>query len=304
LSLLAVFAFSAVAAGAAQAVTGGPVWLVPCHKVTVPKTGAFETEAKCKKGERAAKPEWEWEQTVLLASETRNIAKVAGVSAVQKLKAGTLTIECTNVAVKSGATNTIIGGNPGTDGATLVFTKCTATKGTAKCLVKSTSPIAGGAEEIIVAAKTLLGYAPEKEEKTPFYEQFFPVGTSGEPNLFVELEFSGSSCGVLKGTKTKVNATGTAAPSPVGFGTKKCGVIAEVGKIKAGLFEAAVPGELSKLGGLNLPETALTKEKVWNSETKTFETVECTLEAAGGPATQIGVVSVELESGEEFGVEI
>ena len=296
LSLLAALALSAVAAGTAQAaVKGGPVWIVPCHKVTTPKTGFFLTEEKCKKNEPEAKPEFEWER-VLLGGETRNIAQIAGVSAVQTLKTKALTIECPSIGVKTGATNTINGGNPGTDAATLVFTGChPAGLKVTECGVKSKG--AANAGEITVAVKTLLGYAEGKTEKTPIYMQFFP---EPGPELFVELEITGTKCGELPKKAFKVSATGTEY-KPF---KSKCGVIAEVGKIKAGVFEPAVPGELSKLGGLRLPATAITKEEIWNSETKKFEKISCTLEANKEAATQSGEVSVELEGGEEFGVEI
>jgi hypothetical protein len=189
----------------------------------------------------------------------------------------------------------IIGGNPGTDECTLVF-KEAHVKGLATCLVKSPT---GAAGEIIVPVKTLLGYAVAETIPTA-YEQFFPAEAG---NIFVTLEFPGSTCGALKGTKIKVNATGGTAPKAVGFGERNCGVIGEVGKIKAGVFELAKDGELFKVGGLRLPTTAITEEKVWNSETKTFVAVKCSLTAAGTAATQSGTASIELEGMEEFGVE-
>ncbi len=293
LSLLAVFAFSAVAATGAQA---DPWWIVPCHKVTVAKTGEWKnstcTEAEVN-GEYTKK---------LLKGETRNIAKIAGISPVQKLKTKAVTIECPSIGVKAGATNQIIGGWPGTDAATLVFTGChPAGLKVTECEATSIKPLkATNSGEIWVAVKTLLGFAEEKAGALPIYEQFFP---EPGPELFVELELSGTKCGLLPKT-VAVNATGSTAPSPVGFGTSKCGVIGEVGKIKAGVFEPAVSGALYTLGGLNLPETAITKEEVYNSETGKYVKITCTLVANKEAATQSGVVSVELEGMEEFGVEI
>lgn len=109
------------------------------------------------------------------------------------------------------------------------------------------------------------------------------------------LEFAGTECGVLKGTKVVVKATGSEAPKPISFGKRVCGVIAE-GSTKS--------GELVKVMTLKLPTTAITEEKVWNSETKAFVKVTCALTAAGGAATQSGTATIDLENEEEFGVEI
>jgi len=266
LCLTAVFAFSAITAGAAQAVVGGPIWI--------------------EKGKTELKG-------------TKIIETVTGISAVQKLKSTAVTIECPTLSIKAGATNTINSGNPGTDFATLVFAGChVAGKTLAECAVTSVNPLkATNVGEIWVAVRTLLGYEKGKTEKTPIYDQFFP---NPGPTLFVELEFTGTNCSALNKTKIAVNATGTENKS---F-KSKCGVIAEVGKVKAKVFEAAVSGELAKVGGLRLPESAITEEEVWNSATSKFEVVKCTLEAAASKATQIGEASIELEKGEEFGVEI
>ena len=291
LSLVAVLAFSAVAAGAAQAEAGGPFWIVPCHKVTA----ANKSKSRYKNSTCTEVESGGGFDTQLFSGENKTIAKIAGVSAVQTLKTKALTIECPSIGVKAGATNTINGGNPGTDAATLVFTGChPAGLPLTECGVKSKG--AANAGEIIVAVKTLLGYAEGRTEKTPIYVQFFP---EPGPELFVELEITGTKCGELPKKAFKVTATGTEY-KPF---KSKCGVIAEVGKIKAGVFEPAILGELFKLGGLRLPATAITKEEVWNSETKKFEKITCTLEANKEAATQSGEVSVELEKGEEFGVE-
>jgi hypothetical protein len=265
LSLLAAFAFSAVAAGAAQAVTGGPIW--------IDKSGALP----------------------------KNITKVAGVSASQILSSSAVSMECETVGVKSGATNRIIGGNPGTDEATLVFIKCHVKgKTEAQCSVHSPGANTG---EIVVAVKTLLGYKTKEAE--PIYDQFFPAAETSEgKDLFVKLEFAGTKCETLEGKKINVTATGSEAPKPVGFGNRKCGVIAEVGYIETGVWHAAKSGVLYKLGGLKLPETALTEEETWNSETQKFVATTCKLEAGATAATQSGIASIELEGGEEFGIEI
>ena len=212
---------------------------------------------------------------------------------MQKLASTAVTVECSSIGVKAGATNEIIGGNPGTDVALLVFDGChVAGKTVEECAVKGGG---GPAGEIWVKVKTLLGYKKGATENVPIYEQFFP---DPGPEAFVTLEFSGTNCGTLAGKKIAVHATGTEY-TPF---KSKCGVIAEVGKIKAGTWEAAKLGELAKLGGLKLPTPAIAEEEVWNGTT--FEVIKCSFTAGGAAATQSGISSIELEGGEEFGVEV
>jgi hypothetical protein len=267
LALVAVFAMSALAATGAQAtVTGGPVWIT------------------------SAGP---------LLSGSKNIGKVEAVG-VQTLKSTALTVECETVHIVTTSVNTINGGNPGTDKAELRFDHChTASP-------KTCTVFGGGAppksEEIWAKVRSVLGYAKGKTEKEPIYDEFFPEETNNTFTTISPDEIT--ACAAIEGKTFAVKATGTEAPKPVGFGTRKCGVIAEVGKIKAGAFEPAKSGELVKLGGLRLPTTPITEKEDWNSETKKFEMVKCALTVAGSAGTQSGIASVELAGGEEFGVEI
>ena len=270
-----------------------------CAKVEEVGTGTF-SDNKCTNTVGAKEyikvllppggPVWMVPGRVLAAGETKNIAKVEAIG-VQKLASTAVTVECSSIGVKAGATNEIIGGNPGTDVAFLVFDSCHVA-GAATCLVNGGG---GPAGEIWVKVKTLLGYKKGATEKEPIYEQFFP---DPGPEAFVTLEFSGTNCGTLAGKKIVVHATGTEY-TPF---KSKCGVIAEVGKINAGTWEAAKLGELTKLGGLKLPTPAIAEEEVWNGTA--FEVIKCSLTAGSAAATQSGTSSIELEGGEEFGVEI
>jgi hypothetical protein len=258
LSFLAVFAFSASVSGAAQAaVKGGPIWIT-------------------KAGE-------------LKAGEGRNVMAVSAMTA-QILASTAVDIECTSLSVSAATVNKIIGGNPGTDEATLVFGKCVVKgKTEAQCSVHSPK---AGTGEVIVAVKTLLGYKKGAAEKEPLYDEFFPAA---ENNEFATLEFVGTSCGTLTGSKLLVKATGTEAPKPIGFGKRACSTIAEVG---------TKSGELVKAESLNLPTIAIAEAELWNSEASKFAVVKCALTAAGATATLNGIAKVELENGEEFGVEV
>ncbi|HWX44489.1 MAG TPA: hypothetical protein VNY52_04110 [Solirubrobacteraceae bacterium] len=295
---VALVAFGAVAATVALA-EGGPYWIVKCHAVL----GANLAESRWEDGACTKLKVAGGNDRRLYGGENKNIAKIAAVSAVQKLKSPAVTIECETIGLKPGTANKINGGNPGTDEATLVFTKCHVA-GKPGCAATSINPLkAANIGEIVVAVKTLLGYAKGKTEGVPIYDQFFP---DPGPKLFVQLEFTGSTCGALNNTTIEVTATGSEYTGYESFekSKTKCGAIAEVGKINAkNEFESAVSGELTKLGGLRLPEKAITEEEVWNPKTKKFEVIKCGLNAAGN-ATQTGESSIELEGAEEFGVEV
>jgi hypothetical protein len=280
--MLAVFAFSAVAATAAQA---DPWWIVKCHNVGAGK-GRYKN-ATCT--ELGGTKEFD---TRLLAGETRNTRSKqnSGTSGVFKLKTTIplLTIECTSETDKG----QLIGGWPGTDTSEITFDGChVAGKTVAQCGASSTGKPAGEVGPFKV--KTLLGFpkgrAPNKEEA---YDQFFPEPSETE---FISFELTGTACGTLNKDKIKVLATGTKAKVT---GTPLCGVIARVGKIAAGAFKKTASGETATEGGLEFPTPAITEEEVWNPTTEKYEVVKCGLEVqtSSGPATaeEVGVAIVEV----------
>jgi len=283
--MLAVFAFSAVAATAAQA---DPWWIVKCHNVGAGK-GRYKN-ATCT--ELGGTKEFD---TRLLAGETRitRSKQNSGTSGIFKLKTTIplLTIECTSETDKG----ELIGGWPGTDTSEITFDGChVATKTVAECGASSTGKPAGEVGPFKV--KTLLGFpkgrAPNKEEA---YDQFFPEPSETE---FTSFELTGTKCGSLKGDKVKVVATGTKVTEPK-F-EAKCGVIAILGKIvePEEKFVVTKSGEVAEKGALRFPEPAITEEEVWNPKTEKYEVVKCGLEAQtsiGGNATaeEVGVAIVE-----------
>jgi hypothetical protein len=209
---------------------------------------------------------------------------------------GTTNIECETEK----DTGEIIGTNPGLDLATIDFEKCHV-QGTPNCLAGNVT------EELIeVAVQSVLVYPHEKAETTEqAYDAFFPDNSETGNNLFVEFTLKNASgtsaCGLLNGFKVNVNATG----SLVTFDgiNKKCGVLAEVGHLN-GLSEFVLSeaGQESVVGALNSkgePEEAT----IWNSATAKFELITCKLEAFG-PALQLGISDITLNSGLAFGWEI
>ncbi len=287
LSLLAVFAFGAFAAGAAQA-AGGPYWIVKCHKVAVAGTGRYKNATCTEPG-----PPNEYD-TRLLAGETRTI-KSTNVG-VFKLKTASATIGCK----KEKNTGKLFGGNPGTDETTITFEECSVEpKTVAECAATSAGEPAGN---IKLTVKTVLVYPKGHPESTKEADDAFYPGTTGS-NTFVEFEIKGTNCATLQGKKVKVTAKGTESPEP--FAKTPCGVLAEVGKIEAGVFARTESGKEYIEGGLNFPEPAITEAELWLPATSKFETINCKLEAGGlGAAEEIGVAKVETEPAEEFGWEL
>jgi len=298
LSLLAVFAFSAVAATGAQA---DPWWIVKCHKVAVAGTGRYENAACTVLG---GTKEYD---TRLLAGETRKFKSKqnSGTSGVFKLKTSLLTIECKSEIDKG----ELIGGWPGTDTAEIEFKECSVA---GKTVAECGAATAGKAAGIIgpFKVKTLLGFPKGKAGgEGEAYDQFFPEPSETEFTSFV---LTGTKCGALKEYKIKVLATGTKASVT---GTPLCGVIARVGKIvePEEKFVVTKSGEVAEKGGLQFPEPAITEEEVWNPTTEKYEVVKCGLQAqineASGklvgtvPAEEVGVALVETEPAEPFGWE-
>ena len=296
LSILAVFAFSAVAAGAAQA--SGPVWIIPCYK-TAAKTGEFETKAKCENP--AEKPSGtknlEYER-ILLAGQTRKIKSenIAGAAGVFELT-GPVNVLCK----KEKDTGELIGGNPGTDKSTVTFSECALEKKTvAECSATGT----GQAKEsgiIVTKVKTVLVF-PEGS-RTEALDAFFSEEAN---NVFAEFILEGPKCGLLNKVTVKVEANGTEIELPTFKEKRKCGVLAEVGKIVAGAFVKTKSGEVATEGGLRFPTPERTKAEV--EKGTTFEKITCGLHvktSAGASAAgdEEGVSKVETEPAEGFGWE-
>ena len=216
---------------------------------------------------------------------------------VFRLKTVTATIECK----KESNSGTLIGGEPGTDQATITFKECSVEgKTVAECGATSINPgpKGGNAGEIETTVKTVLLY-PEgkKESTTEANDAFFP---EGKGNLFVEFELKGTNCGTLNNKKVKVTATGTEVATEPAF-KRKCGVIAEVGKVAGGVFARTESTKEFVEGALNVPGT-ITEGELWKPGLTGWEKIKCKLEAFSEEAKEVGLTKVEtwLEP-EEFG---
>jgi len=281
LSMLAVFAFSVIAASAAQAEF--PVWITK-------ETG-----------------------NVLKTGETRKITSKKALTAPFELKTASVPIECQSESSNNGE---IIGGKPGTDKVTILFDECSL-KGKKVTECSATSVGESTVGNIKLTVKTVLVFDGWTEQRTKADDAFFPEGRpkegekAAEPNLFVEVKFANGTvgtakCGTLNGATVKVNATGTEVKEVGGkaFGPRKCGVLAEVGKIVAGppeKFERTVSGEVITKGGLNFPGTL--KKAELEAKATGYAKIECELKAGTEPAEEIGTALVETEPAEAFGWE-
>jgi hypothetical protein len=178
LSMLVVFAVSAVAAASASA---APHWWI-CEKGT--GTGTKYTEHKCTTS--SVTGEWEWK------------ALAPGVRVNVKSKGGPFTltspgkiIVCKK-AVDNGWIENPTGGGAGIDLlAEAKFTECTVTK-PAKCTV--TEPI------VVKNANTLLS-----EVAGVFHDTFTP--TEEEGKLFTEIKLNGTECAGKGKFKVRGKAT-------------------------------------------------------------------------------------------------
>lgn len=289
ISLLTVFAFGAVAAGAAQA--EGPYWIIKCHKVIAANVAESRWEdAACSKLKAGGGFD-----TRLLAGESR-LFKSVGVIAFKLV--GATTVECKTVKNYG----TLYGGSPGTDTAVILFSECSvAGKTVAECGATGLKPEKGSvAGEIIVAGKTVLVYPKEKAKGTEeALDAFIPEGESANPNLFVEFELKGTNCGILNNTKVKVEAAGTEIPQ---FNNKKCGVLAQVGKVAAGVFAVTKSGTVFTEGALNFPATPIAEAEL--EEGTSFKRIKCELKAFGEKVAEVGVAKVETIGPEAFGWEV
>lgn len=291
LSMLAVFAVSAVVATGAQA---DPWWIVPCHPVLAANIAESRWNNPACTNPMVLGGGYDIR---LLKNETRTTTS-KNVS-VFKLKAASLAIECPTET----DTGELKGGWPGTDTSEITFEGChVAARTVAQCGAASGST-AGKIGPFKV--KTLLGFPKGKAGGTEeAYDQFFPGGES--ETEFTTFTLTGTACGeTLNNAVIKVVATGTKA---VVMGTPRCGAIATVGKIVSGKVKATKSGEVATEGGLNLKETPPTEEEVWNPTTNEYEVVKCGLESrsvkvGNATAEEIGEAKVETTPAEEFGWE-
>jgi hypothetical protein len=221
-------------------------------------------------------------------TETKNAIKLEAENVGSfVLKSSLATIECTELSGPS----YLMGANPGKDLSTIDFKGCTV-GGKSECWAGQEHT--GQIPEFEV--RTLLGY-PEgsagSEEEA--YDQFYPVNSE---TVFVEFRIVGPACGLLKGQKVKVVATGTTV------GGAKCGIIGIAGKFtELNEFVRVLAGEEAVQGGLEFPNPAITKEEIWNGTA--FEKVTCSLEAKSllsSKAEQIG--TVKLTGAEAFGWDV
>jgi hypothetical protein len=275
LALVAVFAMSALAAGAAQAER--PVWIV--------------------KASGGAKK-------VLAAGETRKVtSKKAGTNPFV-LDTTTANIVCK----KFTNTGEIIGGKPGTDLINVTFEECSVeTEGKLKTVAEcgaSNTAMPGVIK--VEGLKTVLVWDKWEKQRKFADDAFFP--SSGA--LFVHFELSGTKCGALEEKEVKVTAVGTKVVK-VGGATfeRNCGVLGEVGEIEAGAaekFKKTETGTVVRKGGLNFNAPTVKKGEIEETtEKEKYTNIECKLEALGdSEASLTGTALVELATaGEEFGFE-
>jgi hypothetical protein len=211
LALIAVFAFSAVAAATASAV-GGPVWIVLLG-ATLHVLAAAEKEA---------------------LTSTGGVFKLDGITNIESNKLN--------------ATGEIIGGNPGTDLSTLEFLEahvegkanCLATNSGADTIVVAVkSVLVFPHEKAETNTEALNAFTPDNNEvNNNLFVEFTLKNAPGS-----------TECGLLNGLKVDVNATGTTITDPTL--NKKCGVLARVGKLVAGAFSITASGEEALVGALN-----------------------------------------------------
>jgi hypothetical protein len=153
LSLLAVFAFSAVAAASAS---------------------AFNLE-------------WEVNGAKLASGKTENV--VSKNTTNYTLTAGTKVITCKSVKVGA-KEGTITGGKPGTDAATITFSECSTSE--TGCLVKSAGPPAKAGTIIVKVATKLVEREPSGGGAKKEADEFSPAsGTTFVSLEFGKTETAG-----------------------------------------------------------------------------------------------------------------
>jgi hypothetical protein len=195
------------------------------------------------------------------------------------------------------ATGELLGGNPGRGLSSVTFEKCHEEAKT-KCLATNV-----GEDTIFSENKTVLVY-PHGE---PGIEREALVAitpdTEGESeNLFTEFTLKNESgttaCSLLNGFKVDVLATGTLINDPSQI-KKKCGLLAQVGKLAAGIFSITKALEENAIGALNATGVG-SEATIWETTKKTSGSISCKLEAFG-EAHEEGVSDVLLSSNAAFG---
>jgi hypothetical protein len=265
---MAVFAMSAVAVAAAQATTG-PVWITGSGK------------------------------TVLASGSTRSVTS-SNVSSNFHLE-GPVEVECK----KESATGTLKGGTPGTDTSTVTFSECSLS---GKKVSECSATGKGEAKEsgiIKTSTKTVLAYLKGKAGSSE--ASLDATFAESSNNVFAEFTFEGSKCGLLQKQSAEVSAEGTEIELPTFKEKRKCGVLAEVGKISGGKVVPTKAGEVATEGGLKFPGKAGVKEAEVETSSGTYTVVTCKLHAKAtlsGEAGQLGEARVETSPLEAFGWEV
>jgi hypothetical protein len=218
----------------------------------------------------------------LATGSSKSITALRGKGS-QKLVTIAATILCGKVTVGSGAK--IIGGEPGTDSGSLIYSECIV-EGAPTCKPNSFKPVATeGTIETEPLSTTLLTRKGKKPtENNAVLDGFKPTGATN----FANIEFKSACSATLKKVKLEVSVTSG----------DKYGVIAELGKFAtAGGTCEEEKVEVVKIGCVKAPATAITEAE------EGATVVKAGLTAAGGSASYVGEAEVEVESGVLFGVE-
>jgi hypothetical protein len=285
LSMLAVFAFSAVATATASAKR---VWTTACTEVKA-GTGEF-TESKCAtkvktKGEAAGK----FEKGVLPVGTSKEL-KLTKTNESFKLTAGTEVIKCEVVTLTTGAIENVLVetlGPTGRDKGTDTFTKCTNT-GKPNCKVT---------EPIVVEGTTVLA---ENSAGSRIYDVFLPKeGKELTPAEITKFEDEKTGKATTEQEKlfayTKIKQTGEESGV-------KCVETTQVEGDGVGAEFVNSKGEpeesesVTKI--LKFPATPITPVKLWNGLTITLK-----LKGFGVAATEVGQGEIELAGKLAFDVE-
>lgn len=221
-ALFLLFALSAVGTTAAEA--SGPVWLV----------GAKE-EVK--------------------AGESKTISIMGNLSVIDFI-AGEDSVECGKVSKGTTTASEIIGGNPGTGKAEILFKECHQ-ESKPNCLATGTAPAATPGE-IITQFKTLLVYLASFTNGENAFEAFFPE--ESHLNIISTFKFENKTgtteCGSLNGTEIHLAAVGTEIEIPTFKEKRKCAALTHVGGVESGKFKATKPREMSLKGALYFQEVS------------------------------------------------
>jgi hypothetical protein len=232
--------------------------------------------------------------------------EATGVGAV-KLVDALATIQCAKLAAPlAGATNAMLPGSPGqSELNNLTLSECALEgKTVAQCGAQSLKPFKGAAAGILeIPVRAVLAYEEGKagSKEPSALDAFVAVGESSTPNLLVEYELHGTACGgVLNKAKIKVVAEGTEITDPPL--KRRCGFLAELGKINAGTFESTKGEEVFKEVGLAAPEVSITHAELFHPEAKKFTTISCNASSGTFGSTRVvAIAKIEAEGKEAFG---